>query len=125
MNALPASDFFADAEGFASGLEGTIGVTVQLFDGTEFVARQIVDIAEQGTGTGFYRATVPGLAAGDYVLAWDDGSGNFAYEPLYVAAVYAPYYTTWVDSPNGIVPSVTPITAAALNHIEDFLSGLT
>lgn len=91
MNVRPLKSFHADAQGFTAGLTGTIGVTVLTAAGATYRARQTTGISEQGTSTGCYRANLAGLpttSAGnetpDYVLDWDDGSGNHAYEPVYV-----------------------------------------
>lgn len=83
MQADPDSAFYADATGFDSGLEGTLSVTVLNADGTTYRAAQTTDLKEQGTGTGLYRAVIPGVPRGFFVLKWNDGAGGIAYEPVY------------------------------------------
>lgn len=91
MNVGFNDSFFADASGFASDLDdGTLSVTVLNPSGTTYRAAQTTNIKEQGTSTGCYRAVIPGLPHGTYVLKWNDGSGGIAYEPVYVINIETP-----------------------------------
>lgn len=84
MQVDPDSAFYADASGFDSDLDdGTLSVTVLNGDGTTYRSAQTTSLKEQGTGSGCYRAVVPGVPRGFFVLKWDDGAGGVAYEPVY------------------------------------------
>lgn len=52
------------------------------------------------------------------------GSSTTVYSNVVLVAAYQPTYTTWVDSPDGIASSPTPITAASLQRIDDHLTDL-
>lgn len=73
------------AEGYATGLVGTIGVTIYAFDGSVEAARSTSGITELGT-TGIYRKTIttPGTP-GTYFIVWDAG-GVQAEETLVIDA---------------------------------------
>ena len=74
------------ATGFASGLVGTIAVTVLTNAGGTAVTRATSGIIEPAPAAGLYHGTVtmPGTA-GTYTVRWDNGSisaGNIAVEQI-------------------------------------------
>jgi len=74
------------AEGFATGLVGTIAVTVLANNGGTAVTRTTSGIIEPTPAAGLYHGTVtmPGTA-GTYTVRWDNGSisaGNIAVEQI-------------------------------------------
>lgn len=70
------STFEAFAEGFVTGLEGTLGITIDDGDGNNIVARTTAGIVEIETVDGFgvyrYLGTYPS-DLGTYLITWDDG----------------------------------------------------
>lgn len=89
--AAPSASFEAIAQGFATGLTGTIGVTILDGIGGTTTARSTSGIVETPASSGIYTATLTApSSAGQYVLVWDDGSGVYASEALTVNAAGAP-----------------------------------
>lgn len=80
--------FEATAEGFATGLVGTIGVRIIDNAGATVTARATGGIIEYPAGSGFYQATLTAPAStGVYSVFWDDGvvgPGHDAAEDLLV-----------------------------------------
>lgn len=82
----PSVSVEAVAEGFATGLVGTIGVRVLDGQGGTTLARTTSGILETPAASGIYTATFTAPAtAGQYVVVWDDGV-QFASEQLQVTA---------------------------------------
>lgn len=85
------SPFEAFAEGFATGLVGTLGVTVDDGDGVNVVPRTTADIVEIETvdGFGVYRwiGSYPAIV-GTYLITWDDGTTT-ASEEVVVGVAYS------------------------------------
>lgn len=72
---IAGASFEAFAEGFATGLVGTLGVTIDDGDGNNVVPRTTAGIAEIDTvdGYGVYRYIgVYPASLGTYLLTWDD-----------------------------------------------------
>lgn len=92
--ATPGASFVATADGFVSGLVGTIGIEILTPGGTVVLARTTAGITQPVGGVGFYSATSTApLTIGEYVILWDDGSGNDATEDLTVN----PFLPTGLD----------------------------
>lgn len=72
---IAGATFEAFAEGFATGLVGTLGVTIDDGDGNNVVPRTTAAIAEIETVDGFgvyrYLGTYPDTL-GEYLITWDD-----------------------------------------------------
>jgi len=72
---IAGATFEAFAEGFATGLVGTLGVTIDDGDGNNVVARTTAGIVQIDTVDGFgvyrYLGTYP-ATLGEYLLTWDD-----------------------------------------------------
>lgn len=80
----PSVSVEAVAEGYATGLVGTIGVRVLDGQGNTTLARATSGILETPASSGIYTATFTAPAtAGQYVVVWDDGA-TFASEQLQV-----------------------------------------
>lgn len=63
------------AEGFATGLVGTIGFRILEEDGSEYAARTTSGISESPAGSGIYLATFTRpTVLGTYRVVWDDGT---------------------------------------------------
>ena len=73
---LPGATFEAGAQGFPTGLIGTIGVRVlDTPAGTTVIARTTAGIAEQPAGSGYYTVSLTApVTAGTYSVVWDTGS---------------------------------------------------
>lgn len=82
----PNQTFEAVADGYDTGLTGTIGVRITDGAGATTTARVTAGITEYPAGSGIYQATLtaPGTS-GQYVLVWDDGT-TFATDDLLVTA---------------------------------------
>lgn len=97
----PGAAFEADAEGFATGLTGTIGVRIRDTNEADVVARTTSGIV-QGTDPDFptvivYSATLTAPTAGGlYQVVFDDSYGNISEEDLFVggSAVSGNLYLT-------------------------------
>jgi hypothetical protein len=86
MNVQPSTSFEAVADGFATGLTGTIGVRIIDNAGATTTARVTAGIAEYPSGSGIYQKTLTSPAtAGQYSIVWDDTS-SYATEDLTVTA---------------------------------------
>jgi hypothetical protein len=97
--AQPGATFDTDADNFPTGLTGTIGVQLLNGDGTIHTARATAGISEAPAGSGHYVvALVAPDVADDYTIAWDDGTGGWAFDTLTVT--YTPPGTS--TSPNYI-----------------------
>lgn len=83
MRVAPGATFAATAEGFDTGLAGTLGVRIEETDGTTHTARTTAGIVEVEAGSGVYAKAdlVAPATRGTYVLLWDDGT-TFAAEEL-------------------------------------------
>lgn len=83
-----SAGFEATAEGFSSGLVGTLGVRIVDNLGAETLARTTAGIIELVPGSGVYAVTLSAPAtAGEYSVVWDDtqpGPGHTAAESLSV-----------------------------------------
>jgi hypothetical protein len=88
IHANPGDTITPTAIGFATGLTGTLGLTILDSAGAIVTARSTASIVETPTGDHgdpLYTATRSAPDdAGDYQLYWDDGAGNEAYEDLTV-----------------------------------------
>jgi hypothetical protein len=88
----PGASYEAVADGFITGLTGTIGVRIRDNQGGDALARTTAGIAEDLTGSGVYRVTLtaPSLP-GQYTIVWDDGGAptSYATESLLVGAALA------------------------------------
>lgn len=83
----PSQPLVVWAQGFASGLTGTLGVRILNNAGGTTTARVTTGIAEAPSGSGCYLALITAPAAlGQYGIVWDDGT-NYAVENLTVGAV--------------------------------------
>lgn len=90
INAYPSTDITIFADGFATGLVGTIGYRILMTTGVEYAARITTGIYEVGS-LGAYGATATAPAAlGDYIIVWDDAAGKTASETVKVIAEPAP-----------------------------------
>lgn len=89
MIANPGDPFTCVCTGFATGLAGTIGVTLLDANGSTVTARRTAGITEITNITGAYKTTViaPGTPA-LYLVDWDDGV-NHAYEDVVVTRLNA------------------------------------
>jgi hypothetical protein len=86
MNVAPSSTFEAVADGFSTGLAGTLGVRLRDNQGNDAIPRTTVGIVEDIPGLGIYRVTLTAPAVGgQYTIVWDDGSGTAATESLVVS----------------------------------------
>lgn len=87
----PGAGFHARADGFDTGLAGTIGVRIIDSTGTDVSARTTVGIIESPAGSGSYLAGLTAPAtSGDYTIFWDNGSvspSTTAGEQLFVSLV--------------------------------------
>lgn len=100
--AIPGAAFTATSEDAGTGLIGTIGVRISNpATDTDTVARTTSGIAEYPAGSGIYIASLTApAAAGMYLVIWDDGSGSYATDDLWVstsspaALSSAPLYLT-------------------------------
>lgn len=82
----PSVSVEAVAQGFPTGLVGTLGVRVLDGQGATTIARTTSGILETPASSGIYTATFTAPAtAGQYVVVWDDGT-TFASEQLQVTA---------------------------------------
>jgi hypothetical protein len=96
----------AVAEGFATGLTGTLGVRVRDNTGSDTLARTTAGIAEDIAGSGIYRVTLPAISvAGQYTVVWDNGAGVYATEDLLVGVSGAP---TVISQPSTITITAGP-----------------
>lgn len=86
MYVQPSTSFEAVAK-FPTGLTGSLGVQILDNAGNTTTARTTSGIAEYPAGSGIYAVTLtsPGTA-GQYSLAWDDGSDHWAVEDLVVTS---------------------------------------
>ncbi len=100
----PSTTFEAIADGFATGLVGTIGIRVRDNAGNDTIARTTAGIAEDIAGSGIYRAqfTAPAVA-GQYTIVWDNASGTYATEDLIVS----------YSAPSGAPPSGSDLCTVA------------
>lgn len=102
----PSTAFEAVADGYATGLAGTIGVRVRDNAGADAVARTTAGIVEDIAGSGIYRASITAPAsAGQFTVVWDDATGvpsGFATEDLVVT-----YTAPGPAIPAGPAPSLT------------------
>jgi hypothetical protein len=72
---VPASTFETVAQGFATGLTGTIGVKLIDNTGAVTIARTTSGISEVTDSPGVYTTTLTApTTAGQYTVIWDDGS---------------------------------------------------
>lgn len=96
--AAPGATVEVSAVGFATGLEGTLGVrVVDAPTDTTVVARFTATVFEFPAGSGIYAATFTAPStAGTYQVVWDDGSGTYTVEDLVVQ-----YTTPGSASPTG------------------------
>lgn len=87
----PGQQFDPIAEGFSTGLVGTIGVQIKQ-RAAVITARSVNDIIEVEPQSGTYQriALVAPATPGQYSVVWDDDAGLFATEELYVEAIEAP-----------------------------------
>lgn len=77
VTALPNAPIMATADGFTSGLVGTIGVRILAADGSVVLARATAGITEPAPG--FYQVQLAAPAVpGVYSLYWDNGSSGTA-----------------------------------------------
>lgn len=117
IHARPETTFEAQADGFATGLAGTIGVRIiDTPAGTTITARTTTGITEAPAGSGLYSVLLTAPAtAGDYSIVWDTGGGapTWAREELHVT-------TDWALDPPDTLGLITP-TPTYLN-VEDFLA---
>lgn len=98
--AAPSTPFPSIADGFATGLAGTIGVRIRDTGGNDVLARTTAGIVEDIAGSGIYRVTLTAPAiAGQYTVVWDDGS-IFAADDLIVT------YTPLAAGPTDTFASV-------------------
>ncbi len=82
----PNTTFETVADGYDTGLTGTIGVRVTDGQGATTIARVTAGVAEYPAGSGIYTKTLTAPAtAGQYTIVWDDTS-SFATEDLLVTA---------------------------------------
>ena len=83
---LPASTFVAYADGFDSGLVGTIAVTIYDPDGNVVVARTtagIIELAAVDDASRYrFSGTAPAALDEPYLLVWDDGTDSSSEELL-------------------------------------------
>lgn len=85
----PSVAFEAIAQGFDTGLVGTIGVRVLDGQGATTTARSTSGIVETPASSGVYTATITAPAsAGQYVVHWDDDASSNASEQLLVTSDY-------------------------------------
>lgn len=84
--AAPSATFTAVAEGFSSGLTGTITVQIERGDGTTHTAPTSTGIVEIEANSGTYVKTdlVAPSTRGTYIVLWHNGSGTYASEELNV-----------------------------------------
>jgi hypothetical protein len=83
--AAPSTTFEAATEPVTTGLVSTIGVRIVDGQGATTTARTTAGIVETPAGSGIYVATLTAPAtAGQYVVVWDTGSGQYANEDLVV-----------------------------------------
>lgn len=104
----PGATFEAWAQGFATGLTGTLGVRIRDGAGADFLARTTSGIAEDIASSGIYRKanfTAP-TTGGQYQLVWDNGSGEYATEELLVT-----YTATAVAAAANEYVTVSELTA--------------
>ena len=86
MQVQPNTSFETVADGFSTGLTGTIGVRVIDNAGATSIARVTTGIAEYPAGSGIYAKTLTSPAtSGQYTIVWDDGT-NYATDDLVVTA---------------------------------------
>jgi hypothetical protein len=86
MNVAPGASFEAVADGFATGLTGTIGVRVTDNQGATTIARVTAGVAEYPAGSGIYAKTLTAPStAGQYSIVWDDTS-SYATDELVVTS---------------------------------------
>ncbi len=84
VTAAPSTSFETVADGFSTGLTGTIGVRVIDNDGATTIARVTAGIVEYPASTGIYQKTLTAPAtSGQYTLVWDDGT-NYATDDLVI-----------------------------------------
>ena len=89
--AAPGATFTATAEGFATGLAGTLGVRIRTLAGVDVLARTTAGITE-GTDPDFsgiveYSVSLTAPATvGVFEVVWDDSFGNVASEDLTVSS---------------------------------------
>lgn len=82
------------ADGFTTGLTGTIGYRVRDNQGADIIVRTTVGIAEDIAGSGIYRAQFTAPAPqGQYTVVWDSGGGS----PLYATEDLVVTTTTTVS----------------------------
>lgn len=96
--AQPGNEFTAVAEGFPSGLVGTISVQIERKDGTTALAPSTSGIVEVESGSGTYvaGALIAPTTKGTYIVLWKNGS-TYASEELLVA-IDAPAPTSLAGS---------------------------
>lgn len=119
ITAAPSASFEATAQGYATGLVGTIAVRVVDGQGSTVVARRTTGIVEHPAGSGIYTATLTAPAIpGQYLIAFDNGgssSSSWATEDLIVTSV--PTGSTIVD---GTAPvSMVEIISRCRRMIDD------
>lgn len=84
----PSQQFEAVAQGFTTGLTGTIGVRIDDGAGANTTARSTASITEYPSGSGIYMKTLTAPAnEGTYNVVWDDGS-VYAVEQMVVDAAF-------------------------------------
>jgi len=83
--AVAGTGFTSDANFAETGLAGTVGVQIIDSTGAVVSARTTSGIIETPAASGNYLATLTApSSAGDYQIAWDDGSGNYAVDEVTV-----------------------------------------
>jgi hypothetical protein len=97
---IPGGTYEFVAQGFASGLVGTLGFRLDDGGGTPIIVRTTAGIAEAAPGVYTISVTFPAMDPGTYVVIWDDGSGGSATEQVVVSAAPTVLYTT-VESIQG------------------------
>lgn len=106
--AQPAASFEATAQGYSTGLVGTVGVRILDGQGGTTTPRGTVGIVESPSGSGIYTATLTAPAtAGTYVVVWDDGA-TYASEELVVTS---DYFTPAAPSSTSSLCSVADVKA--------------
>lgn len=84
----PSASFEVVAQGFTTGLTGTIGVRIDDGAGGNTTARSTASITEYPSGSGIYMKTLTAPSIeGTYNVVWDDGT-NYAVEQVVVDTAF-------------------------------------
>lgn len=124
MQVAPGATFTAIAEGFDTGLVGTIGVRIENPDGSNHTPRTTVGIVELEPGFGVYAKDdlVAPDARATYALLWDDpGSGQEASEELVVTSNLPPsgFYCSAEDVRKALAPEGAEDQSTAAEMSDD------